>query len=102
MQDDMSCILKLLSIGVIIRKNKCIGRSIKMGRSGRGQGSGSGRGQGRGQGRGMGPGRMGGTGDGPGGNCVCTACGHKVPHPLGQPCNRMKCPKCGAVMTREM
>ncbi len=65
-----------------------------MGR-GRGQG-GSGAGQGRG------PGRMGGRkAAGPGGNCICPNCGHKVPHKLGQPCYDVTCPKCGTQMTRE-
>jgi hypothetical protein len=47
-------------------------------------------------------GRMGGSrsGSGPGGNCVCPACGAKVPHKQGTPCYSMKCPKCGASMTR--
>lgn len=65
-------------------------------------GRGTGRqGGGQGTGRGGGRGRMGGNAGGPGGNCVCTSCGHKAPHPVGQPCNQMKCPKCGAVMARE-
>jgi transposase len=38
---------------------------------------------------------------GPGGNCVCPSCGHKVPHQIGQPCYNVKCPKCGTAMTRE-
>ncbi len=70
-----------------------------MGR-GRGGGQSSGRGGGRGQGRG--PGRMGGSkAAGPGGYCVCPSCGHKEPHQVGQPCYDVKCPKCGATMTRE-
>jgi len=55
-----------------------------------------------GQGRSGGRGRMGGIGAGPGGNCVCISCGEKVPHQRGTPCNQMKCPKCGAIMTREL
>jgi hypothetical protein len=67
---------------------------------GRGQGGGSGRGGGRGQGRG--PGRMGGSkAAGPGGNCLCPNCGHRVPHKVGQPCYERKCPRCGTTMTRE-
>jgi hypothetical protein len=63
---------------------------------GRGQGRGGGRGGGRG------PGRMGGTkAAGPGGYCVCPNCGHKVPHPVGQPCYQTNCPKCGTQMIRE-
>jgi hypothetical protein len=62
---------------------------------GRGQG-GSGRGQGQG------PGRMGGRkAAGPGGDCVCPNCGHKVPHKVGQPCYEVNCPKCGTQMTRD-
>jgi hypothetical protein len=63
----------------------------------RGQGPGTGRGMGRGGGRG----RMGGRGLGPGGNCVCPNCGARAPHQQSVPCMQMKCPKCGAAMTRE-
>jgi len=67
---------------------------------GKGKGRGQGRGSGRGQGQG--PGRMGGPkAAGPGGSCVCPACGHKAPHQVGQPCNDVKCPKCGTAMARE-
>ncbi len=65
-----------------------------------GRGSGGGRGGGAGRGRGQGPGRMGGTGAGPGGECVCPACGHREPHVVGQPCYRKRCPKCGTPMVR--
>jgi len=65
-----------------------------------GQGGGTGRGMGRGQGHGRG--RMGGPfAAGPGGNCVCSSCGHTVPHIAGQPCNQRDCPKCGTRMTRQ-
>lgn len=37
---------------------------------------------------------------GPGGQCVCPNCGHKVAHQVGVPCYTRKCPKCGAKMTR--
>ena len=47
-----------------------------------------------------GRGRMGGFAAGPLGECVCPKCKHKVPHERGVPCYRMKCPKCGASMTR--
>jgi predicted DNA-binding protein (UPF0251 family) len=47
-----------------------------------------------------GRGRMGGYAAGPSGECVCTKCGHKVLHQIGTPCYQMKCPKCGAAMTR--
>jgi hypothetical protein len=67
--------------------------------SGGGQGGG-GRGAGPGGGRG-GRGRGGGFGAGPGGFCVCPACGHREPHQQGAPCFEMKCPQCGATMTRE-
>ena len=64
-----------------------------------GQGPGTGRGMGRGQGQGRG--RMGGPfAAGPGGNCICSNCGHKEPHIVGQPCNQKTCPKCGTRMTR--
>lgn len=57
---------------------------------------------GRGGGNMRGRGRMGGfAGAGPGGFCVCPACGYREPHERGQPCMQKKCPKCGARMTRE-
>jgi len=66
-----------------------------------GQGPGTGRGGG-GQGMGGGRGRMGGPlAAGPGGNCVCPQCGATAPHGRGVPCAQMKCPKCGAAMTRQ-
>jgi hypothetical protein len=40
-------------------------------------------------------------GAGPDGNCICPNCGTKVRHIIGVLCNRTKCPKCGALMTRE-
>jgi hypothetical protein len=59
-------------------------------------------GQGQGQGSGRGRGRQGGPqAAGPGGNCVCSDCGHKVKHVAGQPCNEKKCPQCDANMIRE-
>lgn len=67
---------------------------------GRGGGRGQGQGGGRGQGRGGGQGRMGGKRMGPGGQCVCPNCGETVKHQAGIPCYSMKCPKCGAEMTR--
>ena len=49
----------------------------------------------------MGGGRgQGGNIAGPIGFCVCTKCGHKEPHQRGNPCTNLKCPKCGAQMTR--
>lgn len=38
---------------------------------------------------------------GPNGECVCTDCGHKIPHKTGKPCSDIKCPECGSQMTRE-
>ncbi|MCK4487926.1 MAG: hypothetical protein KAU38_14355 [Desulfobacterales bacterium] len=63
----------------------------------RGQGPGTGRGMGRGGG---GRGLRGGFAAGPGGDCVCPSCGERVPHQTGSPCFDLKCPKCGATMTR--
>jgi len=40
-------------------------------------------------------------GSGPSGYCICPSCGHKESHTRAQPCNEIKCPKCGALMTRE-
>jgi DNA-directed RNA polymerase subunit RPC12/RpoP len=59
-------------------------------RGGRRQGVG-----GRGRGGGNKP------GSGPGGNCVCPKCGHKIPHQVGQRCLDIACPKCGTKMVRE-
>ena len=64
-------------------------------------GAGPGTGRGTGQGRGAGQGRRGGGGNGIGGDCVCPSCGAIVPHQVGVPCNNIKCPKCGAMMTRQ-
>jgi hypothetical protein len=64
-----------------------------------GQGPGTGRGLGRGAGRGQG--RGGGFAMGPGGNCVCPACGKTVAHQVGVPCYQVKCPSCGQPMTRQ-
>jgi len=48
-----------------------------------------------------GRGRMGGPlAAGPDGLCVCTSCGHTIPHVTGQPCSDMTCPACGGSMTR--
>jgi len=49
-----------------------------------------------------GVGRMGGTrrGAGPGGECVCPSCGHRMVHEVGKPCYQTDCPKCGAKMVR--
>ena len=71
-------------------------KMVGFGRTGSGRGTGGG-GMGRGRG---GRGRMGGFALGPGGDCVCTSCGHAAPHQRGVPCYQMKCPKCGSPMTR--
>jgi len=42
----------------------------------------------------------GGTGQGPGGKCVCPKCGATSSHTIASPCNVRKCPKCGTTMTR--
>jgi len=42
----------------------------------------------------------GGQGLGPGGECICPNCGNREQHQLGTPCNRIKCGKCGTLMTR--
>jgi len=57
---------------------------------------GSGGGFGRGTRRGLG----GGFARGPGGECVCTKCGHREPHTIGVPCNKKICPKCQSPMIR--
>ncbi len=64
-----------------------------------GQG-GQGRGMGQGLGRGQGRGQMGGNKLGPGGNCVCPACGNVVVHEQGISYYQISCPKCGTKMTR--
>ena len=33
--------------------------------------------------------------------CTCPKCGHSETHPRGIPCNQVKCPKCGTLMTGE-
>ncbi len=68
--------------------------------SGRGMGMGSGRGAGGGMFSGGGRGRNQGKGQGQGGTCVCPKCGFSVAHQRGVPCYQIKCPECGAVMTR--
>jgi uncharacterized protein len=80
------------------------GDAMPAGRQGTGplgQGPMTGRGLGRGvgMGRSQGSGR-GRTGLGPGGNCVCPACGTKSTHQAGMPCATIKCSKCGIRMVR--
>ena len=38
---------------------------------------------------------------GPGGYCVCSKCGEKVPHQRGVKCTTIKCPQCGHTLVRE-
>ncbi len=45
-------------------------------------------------------GRIGGFGAGIGGICKCSNCGYEKQHVRGQPCNQIKCPKCGNLMIR--
>lgn len=77
--------------------------AVQFGRGGGRAGSaGRGGGAGRGAGTGSGRGRMGGPYKaGPGGDCICPACGHKEPHSAGDPCFGKACPKCGTKMVRE-
>jgi hypothetical protein len=39
-------------------------------------------------------------GSGPGGYCVCPHCGFATPHNRARPCNTIRCPKCGTIMTK--
>jgi hypothetical protein len=46
--------------------------------------------------------RMGGpVAAGPGGYCVCKACGYREAHVAGSPCSDKSCPKCGTNLVRE-
>jgi len=68
----------------------------------RGDGTGPPWGSGSAKGRSKGMGRMGGTkpGSGPGGECVCPACGKRTAHKRGMPCYNVPCPECGAKMIK--
>jgi len=77
----------------------------------RGKGAGTGRGMGRKAGNPQGgsgigtPRRQSASGTyaaGPEGQCICPSCGHKIQHAAGQSCLQTVCPKCGAMMTRDM
>jgi len=41
------------------------------------------------------------AGQGPGGYCVCSKCGYKIPHERGVPCSTLKCPKDNTSLQRE-
>ena len=41
----------------------------------------------------------GGRGAGGTDECICPKCGYETKHEKGIPCNQMKCPKCGTMMT---
>ena len=58
-------------------------------------------GGGKGLGRGGGRGRNKGGSFGPGGFCVCAACGERRPHRQGEKCTKLRCPQCGKPMIRE-
>jgi hypothetical protein len=34
------------------------------------------------------------------GYCICPKCKERIAHTIGVPCNTIKCPKCGTIMTR--
>ena len=57
--------------------------------------------QGRGLGAGGGRGKNKGKAFGTGGNCICAKCGTKITHQQNVCCTKLKCPKCGHVMSRE-
>ncbi|MBN2040476.1 MAG: hypothetical protein JW864_10560 [Spirochaetes bacterium] len=58
--------------------------------------------QGTGPQTGRGGGQSGrGQGLGPGGECLCPACGATASHSPGTPCSQIKCPKCGSLMIRK-
>jgi rubrerythrin len=62
---------------------------------------GQGLGKGKGQGGGGGYGRSNRSGKGPKGFYVCSVCGFQLARKTGVRCFQMKCPKCGAMMSRE-
>ncbi len=41
------------------------------------------------------------TGGGPGGYCVCSKCGYKIPHERGVPCSTLECPNCKINLVRK-
>jgi len=40
-------------------------------------------------------------GQGPGGYCVCSKCGYKIPHQRGIPCSTLQCPNCKINLERK-
>ena len=83
--------------GDIFEGEKVMMRGGNRGGGGPGRGQGSGGGGRRGSG-----GRQGGpAAAGPGGECICSECGHVEPHQRGVPCYQRTCPKCGKPMTRK-
>ncbi|HOX29905.1 MAG TPA: cation diffusion facilitator family transporter [Candidatus Paceibacterota bacterium] len=44
---------------------------------------------------------QGAEGKGPGGDCVCPQCGHKIQHERGTPCSKLKCPDCKITLERK-
>jgi cation diffusion facilitator family transporter len=41
------------------------------------------------------------VGQGPGGYCVCSRCGYKIPHQRGIPCSTLQCPSCKVNLERK-
>ena len=41
------------------------------------------------------------VGQGPGGYCVCSKCGYKIPHQRGIPCSTLQCPNCKVNLERK-
>ena len=41
------------------------------------------------------------VGQGPGGYCVCSRCGYKIPHQRGIPCSTLQCPNCKVNLERK-
>jgi len=41
------------------------------------------------------------VGQGPGGDCVCSKCGYKIPHQRGVPCSTLQCPNCTINLERK-
>ncbi len=41
------------------------------------------------------------VGQGPGGYCVCSKCGYKIPHQRGVPCSTLQCPNCKVNLERK-